>query len=209
MKKEEKLLQEIGNIQDFYVLDAAEAHPAAQKKHWHYRSILGIAACAILCIGVGSAYWLSRSTPSISTESSSDDSNLQIPNPFQDCASMAEAAALTGFSIEVPDTFQSNTTRKISVMDGEMIQVSYLDSDENELLYIRKEKGSDDISGDYNQYDTISACSINGAEVTMRSNNGIFYAAIWTKDGYSYCVGALHNGFSSQEELEDLISQIQ
>ena len=67
-----------------------------------------------------------------------------------------------------------------------MIQVFY-GNDENEIC-VRKEAGSGDISGDYNQYAQAKTVEVNGSSVTMKGENGLFMVAIWESSGYTYSV---------------------
>lgn len=71
---------------------------------------------------------------------------VQIPNPFVDCGSLAEAARLAGFSLSVP-VAGPQVQRTIQVVEGDMIQV--LDQSGAQEIRIRKAPGAGDISGDY------------------------------------------------------------
>ena len=114
--------------------------------------------------------------------------NAEIPNPFVDCATLADAAKLTGFDITVPDSIDGYDTRAIQVMDNKMIQVIY-DKGENSLL-IRKAAGSDDISGDYSEYSETSTVALGSLQVTMKGENGMVSVATWTDGGNTYAIDA-------------------
>lgn len=122
------------------------------------------------------------------TSKNATGGNAEIPNPFMDCATLADAAKLTGFDITVPDSIEGYDTRVIQVMDNKMIQIIYAKG-ENSLL-IRKAAGSDDISGDYSQYTEINAAALGSLQVTMRGENEMVSVAIWTDGGYTYAVNA-------------------
>ena len=97
-------------------------------------------------------------------------------NPFTDCADLNKAAQITGFSLSVPIT-----PDRVSVLeDSNMIQADYENG-----MYIRKASGSDDISGDYNDYAQVE--TVNG--VTLKGENGKFSLAVWNNSGYTYAVG--------------------
>lgn len=114
--------------------------------------------------------------------------NAEIPNPFVDCATLADAAKLTGFNITVPDSIGGYDTRTIQVMDNKMIQVIYSKGDNN--LLIRKAVGSDDISGDYSKYSETNTVALGSLQVTMKGENGMVSLSIWTDGGNTYAIDA-------------------
>ena len=119
---------------------------------------------------------------------SATSGNAEIPNPFVDCATLADAAKLTGFDIVVPDSVDGFDTRTIQVMDKKMIQVIYSKGENN--LLIRKQAGSDDISGDYNQYSETNTVTLGSLQVTMKGDNGMVSLATWTDGGYTFAIDA-------------------
>lgn len=113
---------------------------------------------------------------------------VQIPNPFTDRATLAEAAAVTGFPMSCPDTLEGYPQRMIQTMNEEMIQVIYQNGDRS--ITVRKEAGSGDISGDYTQYPQAEIVKVGSCAVTMRGENGLILAAVWENGGYAYSVTA-------------------
>ena len=109
----------------------------------------------------------------------------QIANPFVDYESLEEAAKAAGFTLTVP-TQNGAGKPIIQVMDGKMIQVIFDETDPQ--LYIRKQAGDEDISGDYNEYAEITTATVGDRTVTLKGNDGKVSTAIWTADGYSYAV---------------------
>ena len=74
-------------------------------------------------------------------------------------------------------------------MNNSLIHITYYDSEaDGNRVVLRKAAGVDDISGDYNEYPTVSTVDYNGVNVTMRGENDTFSGAIWTVDGASYSV---------------------
>ena len=55
--------------------------------------------------------------------------------------------------------------------------------------YLRKAAGSDDISGDYNEYSVAEAKTPAGKAVTLKGSGGKIMLALWAENGYTYCVG--------------------
>ena len=113
--------------------------------------------------------------------------NAQIPNPWVDCSTIADAAALAGFDFALPEElFTGASNKTIQAVEGEMIQVIYTDANDNEIGRVRKGAGSEDVSGDYNTYEESETADVNGTSVKLRGKDGKIYVATWEKDGYSY-----------------------
>ena len=55
--------------------------------------------------------------------------NTQIPNPWVDCTTLADAAKLAGFDIAVPGSIKGYPNKLIQAMEKSMIQVLYFDGD--------------------------------------------------------------------------------
>lgn len=146
--------------------------------------------------------------------------NTQISNPFIDCDTLADAAALAGFDIIVPDSVEGYEERTITAMENDMIQVLYLHGDDE--ICVRKAAGNEDCSGDYNEYSEEKTVTVGDREVNLRGNNGRVMVAVWAEGGYSYSVGvyayAQHNdGVAdpesntgmTEEAITALIAQVQ
>ena len=86
-----------------------------------------------------------------SASSNATSDTAQIPNPWTGCTTLADAAALTGYDFTVPDSVDGYPDVTIAVLESEQLtEVQY--SSGNARLCLRKATGSDDISGDFNQY---------------------------------------------------------
>lgn len=112
---------------------------------------------------------------------------MQIPNPFVDFASLDEAEKAAGFALKIPAT-PDNVKPIVQVMDGKMIQVILADAQDDPQIFIRKQAGNEDISGDYNEYREITEHTVGDYTVTVKGNDGKASTAIWTANGYSYAV---------------------
>lgn len=145
-------------------------------------------------------------------EEENSDSMLQIANPFMECEDLGEAAQIAGFDFIVPDVFRFGERtisegRSIRAVRDDMIEVIYFagkeyDSD-NEIIRLRKAKGTDDISGDYNTYPYEKTVDADGIKVTVRgqSENEIT-VAIWNADGYSYSIDSRNKVLDTKAVLE-------
>ena len=110
-------------------------------------------------------------------------------NPFVTYDTLEDACAAAGFDIAVPETIEACPVETIQVMNNSLIQITYYDSEaDGNRVVLRKAAGVDDISGDYNEYPTVSTVDFNGVNVIMRGENDTFSGAIWTADGASYSV---------------------
>ena len=132
------------------------------------------------------------------------ETNVQIPNPFSDYGSLADATKAVGFDMTAPDAVDGYGEKLIQVMNNEMIQVIFLNGDSR--LFLRKAAGNEDISGDYNTYAETQTVTIGDNSVTMKGNNGTISLAIWTNNGYTYAVTS--DEAMSVEAMTALVSQI-
>ena len=116
-----------------------------------------------------------------------DGDSVQIPNPLISYDSIDAAAKVLGFKPNTPSYVPAGFSQEdISVIAGEIAQVTYTDKDGNNISY-RVAKGSEDISGDYNKYSINKEVKVNGATVALHGNDKIV-SAVWTNDGYTYAV---------------------
>ena len=80
-------------------------------------------------------------------------SDQKLPNPFEDVASLEDAEKAAGFTFRAPYTLNGsdNVVYRVLTEGDKMIEIIYLKGEE-EVARIRKAPGSEDISGDYNEY---------------------------------------------------------
>ena len=127
-------------------------------------------------------------------KTSDDPGNVQISNPWIDCATLDQAAGLAGFDITVPGKFDGYPNKVVQAVEKSMIQVMYFDGDpsaeDSSMVMVRKGTGNEDISGDYNEYAEKETVNMHGVDVQLRGENGLVYSAIWTWNGYSFAINA-------------------
>lgn len=115
--------------------------------------------------------------------------DVQIPNPWQECASLEEAGRLAGFSFTAPEAVEGYTEKYIAAIENDIAEVIFSKGDNDDAsLYFRKGLGTEDISGDYNTYDTVEQQTIGDRTVTCKGNDGLIYNATWNDGTYSYAV---------------------
>ena len=134
------------------------------------------------------------------------EENVQIPSPFADCETLEEAISITGFDMVVPETLEGYDQPTFQVMSGTMIQVIYR-NDKDESVSIRKALGSDDISGDYNEYAQNDTVSVGELAVSMKGEQELVHLATWTDGEYTYAV-SVSSGLS-EAAMAKLIAEIQ
>lgn len=61
-------------------------------------------------------------------------------------------------------------------------------SGEGQTAIYRKGTGSEDVSGDYNIYETETEFSVDGTSVTLKGNGGAYTLAIWKDGDYAYSI---------------------
>lgn len=126
-----------------------------------------------------------------------------LANPWQECASMAQAESLAGFSFAIDDSALPEgygpEAACIQAIKGSMLEVNY-NGARGGSVCLRKAVGADDVSGDYNSYDLTQTSCIAGQDVTLRGAENAWYVATWTSDGYSFAVVSTSALTTSQVE---------
>lgn len=187
-------------------------------KHIVLAGLLGASVLLTAC-GGQPATTPAASSEAAETASASTDSaatTTQIPNPFTDYETIADAAVAAGFSLDAPESIGTYGFRTYQVLgageDDAMIQVTYAaTADAPEDYYVlRKAAGTDDISGDNSDYEETSTLALGASntEVTVKGAAGTINLATWAKDGYSYSLGAYGSAQLTEEELTSIFEQI-
>ena len=171
MKKEIQFLQSLNNIDDSFIEEAEET--ITLKKYSFsfpkFAPVLAFSICLLVTILV--------------TNHFNQEPNTMINNPYANSVSLNTAEQITGFTLEIPDII--DTTTKTYVID-QMIEVQYYDTEDNIIYNVRKAKGNDDCSGNYEVYQNEMTKEIQNHIVTLKGNDDIYYLAIWQIDKYSY-----------------------
>lgn len=119
------------------------------------------------------------------TEEEPEETGTQIPNPYVDYETLEDACEAAGVSLLLPDSIEGYERIDYQAIDGQMVNVIYTAAD-GSMLLIRKAKGSEDISGDYNEYEHNSEQTINDIDVQVRGNGDTLSAAVWYDNGEAY-----------------------
>ena len=134
--------------------------------------------------------------------------STQIPNPFVEVKNLDEASKIAGFTLEVPETYEDYKKQVIQAIEDDMIEVIYLEEESGyEGLRIRKAKGTDDISGDYNEYRNVETVKVGDYDVTEKGDEGNIFIATWTDGTYSYAIDTDRAELNA-EDITNLIANI-
>lgn len=114
-------------------------------------------------------------------------STAQIPNPFVDCKTLDDAQKIAGFDMAVPEKMPEGYSQSaIRAIKDTMIEIIYVNGDDE--IRIRKGAGSEDISGDYNNYAESDTATVDNKQITMKGDNGKVNVATWVDGAYTYAI---------------------
>ncbi len=134
-----------------------------------------------------------------------------LANPWTDSDTLAAAEEAVGFSLGLPeviaDSYQAVSFRS---MNGELLEVLYRDqNDPDYTVCVRKQKGEDaDISGNYNEYSSVTTEEVDGVTVTYKSDASNELQMLLSCGGYSYSLYAEHGcwGDSAMDFISAVVS---
>lgn len=135
-------------------------------------------------------------------------SSVQIPNPFVDCETLEKAEQLAGFEISLPEKMPEGFTQNaIFAIENNLIEIDYINGEDE--IYIRKAKGNEDVSGDYNEYKEKNTIQVGELNITIKGNDGMINVATWNDGDYAYAIGA-NNGEKGIDSsvINDMIKSI-
>lgn len=132
---------------------------------------------------------------SITTESAA-----QLPNPMISYDTVSEAEKAVGFPLRLPASMKDVKAENIFVIN-DLVQINYKNG-----VHYRIAKGTDDISGDYNQYESTQTLTIGSYEVTAKGDGDRISLATFNDGEYCYSV-SLEEGMTP-DELTELIDSI-
>lgn len=198
-----RLLNALNDIDEKYVEEALEFYDRNKSKKniinlSFFLKYATIAACLVLVVGASFIFKLQQKN---------DVESVAVVSPYQEVNSLQEASKITGFDMKVPESIGEYNNRLISVIDGNIIEVRYLSSDEQSTgIIIRKSRGDEDISGDYNTYSTNITKHIDGKDVNLRGDGEKIFVVAWTEDGFRYAITA--NDYIMDKELIEYLTGV-
>ncbi len=132
------------------------------------------------------------------SESSTGFANMS--NPIVERENLKDAEQAVGFDFNSVDIEELPDKYYITIGDETIQEFNNSKNyGEAEGIYIRKGRGHQDISGDYNEYAVIDQVDVDGKTVTMKGfEKDQYNLAIWIDGDYSYSI--FGDGFLLTEE---------
>ena len=169
------------------------------------KKILLILLLCLAVIACGKKEEVKEEVAEVSTNQTQD---YGVPNPFEIVDTLDEAAKIAGFSLEAPTEYADYNSLVIQAIADDMIEVIYFDAEKtHEGLRIRKAVGTDDISGDYNEYKEENIVKVGDLEVTEKGNDGNISVASWTDGTYSYSIN-VDEALLNADDIAKLVETI-
>ena len=146
-----------------------------------------------------------------SSKHEQDDTQLSyIGNPWSDWTSIEEAENATGFSFGLPEVISgSYTAVAFRTLNSELIEIIYRDGIHE--VCVRKQAGEgQDISGDYNEYETCTESNFSGGTmISYHNSDNNASKQLIHYNGYSWSLVAPNGywGDSNQDFLHIIAEQ--
>ena len=141
------------------------------------------------------------------TTNVTQEQDYGVPNPYEIVDTLEEASKIAGFNLSVPATYEDYKKQVIQTIEDDMIEVIYFNDTDSEGLRIRKAKGTDDISGDYNEYKDVEIVKVGDFEITEKGSEGSISVATWNDGTYSYAIDVAEASLT-KDTIANLISNI-
>ena len=134
----------------------------------------------------------------------------ELANPFVEYDTIEEAEKAVGFDLSVPESIDGLSERIIRVdSEDQLIEVIYQNGqDEDQEIRIRKAVGTDEISGDYNDYSQSRTLDVDGIAVTVKGDDDLITVATWARDPYVYSLGNYTDSKFTEEKTAALVKEI-
>lgn len=130
------------------------------------------------------------------------EDGIDIINPIENFDTIDDAQKALKFKITVPKELLGKYNIKyINTISRNVFQICYMNK-ENDIIF-RMGQGIEDISGDYNNYETNNTVNINGSNVKLKGDNDLIKVAVWSANNMSYSI-SITNGMK-QDEIINLI----
>lgn len=121
---------------------------------------------------------------------------VQLPNPIREYDTLEEALAVLALTLREPALPEGYEVGEVAVIAGRVLQVIYR-SDADTVTF-RAAAGEEDVSGDYNVYDSVQTVELGGCQVTEKGDGTVVNLALWSQDGVSYALRS-QSGLSRAE----------
>ncbi len=166
-------------------LDALAARRAAELRKRRmrrtYACAASLAACLVVALLIGR--FLPR-TPDAPIETA-------VMNPYgaTECADVRALSDALGFPVKTPSELPFAPEEvAYSAMFGKFAQIDY--TGEGFSVCVRMTPGTEDISGDYNEYAHEETVDVNGQPVHLKGDGTSVSLSTWTDGEYAYAISA-------------------
>ena len=196
------LLKALNNIDDKYIQEAAPADTEiiTDIKKTKKRNIVSFVAC-VATLAAAAAVVIIVGIQKNNTIQQDEDM-VTLANPYVYYETLEEAEKAVGFDIAVPEVIGNEKISEIIVIAEDTIEIDY-GTDQESVVTIRKAKGSEDISGDYNTYGFEKTISVDGLSVAAKGDNNLIMLLTWQKGEYTYSLN-VPEGMTEEQALETL-----
>ena len=158
-------------------------------------------AAACLVIGIGVAVLLNREHIPHGPDDPPAMSGTDIQpgwqcDEYENVTTLSEAFGIQLHDAEMPFAV---TEKSYCILLENIAQLEYFGADSEDCC-IRIGKDTEDISGDYNEYDTVTESDIDGVKITLSGNGELVYLAAWIEDG-RFCSVSMSEGTEKETML--------
>ena len=192
-----RVLQNLREVQAREEGQEAQAPSAGGRRIW--KRYLPLAACLAVVVAVGAV--------TLPHQQGQDQAAgpMVTGSAVVDCSSADKLSQVVNFAVEDLEglPFQVEQ-RDYTAYQAELAEITY--SGEDQTAVFRKSPGSGDISGNYEDFETVSEVSVSPYTVTLKGQAGTYRLALWSDGEFAYSLQ-----FSSalpEQDWVDLLTAI-
>ena len=176
--------------------EAPAPSPGGRRSAW--KRYLPLAACLAIVVAVGAVALPQRGQDQAAGP-------VLTGSAVVDCSSADKLSQVVNFTVEDLEglPFQVEQ-RDYTAYQAELAEITY--SGEDQTAVFRKSPGSGDISGNYEDFETVSEVSVSPYTVTLKGQAGTYRLALWSDGEFAYSLQ-----FSSalpEQDWVDLLTAI-
>lgn len=147
------------------------------------RNLLPMAACFVLICTAVLAIW----KPFQKEQPENPQDELTTSFGIFEAKSASELSEMVGFPVSDIKAFASTVDTITWLAYGtDLAEIDY--ESNNQTICYRKSAGTEDNSGDYNEYTQTSKLQIGTSIINIKGNDGKYNLAVWNDGTYSYSI---------------------
>lgn len=148
-----------------------------------HRNFLPMAACFVLICTAILAIW----RPFQKEQPENPQGELTTNFGVFEAQSASELSEMVGFPVSDIKAFASTADTITWLAYGtDLAEIDY--ESNNQTICYRKSVGTEDNSGDYNEYALTNKIQIGTSIINIKGNDGKYNLAVWNDDTYSYSI---------------------